>query len=317
MSRQYDESIQGKFDYNGEWYSPVEKIESLSDLIEAMRIRDLLQICVDTKEPDSGHPCFNMLKGQEETIKEYLAQFGEFDKTILLSNIYYLLKQNDLRVGELEQILGISTGYISRIAKPGSDKKLSIDVVWKIAQIFGVSLRDLLETDLQIPNSNANMVAKFLIKLRQQTERNEIHWENRGGAICYLDNDIKELDLFEEEEDGTVVYKANDRMNPDFKFVLADDIYSCASIVPGKELAMIGFSIADKENLYFCDFVFISKVKQGAKTIYQWEKAFYSSDDRFNVIGDKAEQLMSSVQGQEMDAEISPAVRNIITDYLK
>ena len=316
MSRQYDESIQEKFDH-GEWYSPVEKIESLSDLIEAMRIRDSLQICVDTKEPDSGHPCFNMLKDQEKTIKEYLTQFGEFDKTTLLSNIYYLLKQNDLRVGELEQILGISSGYISRIAKPGSDKKLSIDIVWKIAQIFGVSLRDLLETDLQIPKSNANMVAKFLIKLHQQTERNEIHWENRGGTVRYLDNDLKELDLFSEEEGGTVVYNAHDHMNPELKFVLADDIYSCASIVPGKELAMIGFSIADKDNSYFCDFVFISKVKQGAKIIYQWEKAFYSSDDRFHVIEDKAEQLMNSVQRQEMDAEISPEVRNIISDYLK
>ena len=55
MSRQYDESIEGKFDYNGEWYSLIEDINSLQDLIEAMRIRELLVKCEKQNEHDSGH----------------------------------------------------------------------------------------------------------------------------------------------------------------------------------------------------------------------------------------------------------------------
>ena len=92
MSRQYDESIEGKFDYNGEWYSLIEDINSLEDLIEAMRIRELLVQCENQFEPDSGHPCFWMLRQQDEYIEEYLEKFGDFDKTIMNTNIAFLLK---------------------------------------------------------------------------------------------------------------------------------------------------------------------------------------------------------------------------------
>ncbi len=93
MSRQLDETIQGKFDYNGEWYSLVEDVNSLGDLIEAMRIRELLVQCENHFEPDSGHPCFWMLRQQEKYIEEYLEKIGDFDKAILLTNIVFLVKK--------------------------------------------------------------------------------------------------------------------------------------------------------------------------------------------------------------------------------
>ena len=189
--------------------------------------------------------------------------------------------------------------------------------MWKIARLFEIDIRTLIEADLMIPNSNAKLVTQFLDKLCKQTARNDIKWENRGGAVCYLSDTLRNTEVFTEEENGKVVYHANDHMNPDYKFVLADDVYTCASIVDGKEFAMIGFGIDGKKDSYFFDFVFLTPMMIKGKPGYIVEKAFYSSDDRFRVIENKGEELMHLVQSQEMDAEISPEVRSIIADYLK
>ncbi len=185
------------------------------------------------------------------------------------------------------------------------------------SRFFGVDVMSLIETDLTVPHSNARMVAQFLDKLCRQTAENEIKWENLGGTMCYLDESLRMSGLFSEEEDGTTIYHANDHMNPDYKYELADDIYVCDGIAPGKRFAMIGFSIVGKDDSYFLDFVFLTKAGTGSRSAYGWEKAFYSSDDRFHVIQERAENLMHLVQTQEMDAEISPQVRSIIAAYLK
>jgi transcriptional regulator with XRE-family HTH domain len=312
MSRQYDESIEGKFDYNGEWYSLIEDINSLEDLIEAMRIRELLVQCKNQFEPDSGHPCFWMLHQQEEYIDEYLEKFGDFDKTILHNNIAFLLKKYDMRMGELEQLLKISSGYISRTAKPSSDKKLSIDVVWKIARIFGISLSDLLGNDLSIPNNNTDMVAKFLIKLCEQTKENIIEWESEGGVMTVLNDKYKEMGLVTEVSEDEVVYHPQ-HLNPDYKWVLTDDIFVCKSIDAKKGLAVIPYSAAEKENFQGYDFIFVWSDKDG----HHWEKAFYTSDDPFETLKKYATQLYKSVQETELDAKVAPAVRGLIADYLK
>lgn len=312
MSRQYDESIEGKFDYNGEWYSLIEDINSLEDLIEAMRIRELLVQCENQFEPDSGHPCFWMLRQQDEYIEEYLEKFGDFDKTIMNTNIAFLLKKYDMRMGELEQLLKISSGYISRTVKPSSDKKLSIDVVWKIAKIFDISLSDFLGTDLSIPKSNTDMVAKFLIKLCEQTKENIIEWESEGGVMTVLNDKYKEMGLVTEENEDKVVYHPQ-HLNPDYKWILTDDIFVCKNIDVKKGLAIIPYSDADKEKLQGYDFIFVWSDKDG----HYWEKAFYTVDDPFGTLKKHAAQLYKHVQETELDAKVAPAVRGLIADYLK
>ena len=41
----------------------------------------------------------------------------EFDKTIFMNNITYLLKRRNIKIGDLENKIGVSKGYISRINK--------------------------------------------------------------------------------------------------------------------------------------------------------------------------------------------------------
>ncbi|MSS14887.1 helix-turn-helix domain-containing protein [Porcincola intestinalis] len=317
MSRQFDEAMEGRFDIYGEEYRLVEP-ENIDELIRALEVKAALETYLSGLMHDEEPGGYDdLLQEQEGYIKEYIDSLGEYDNSHLISNINYFLRKLNLRMGELEQLIGVSAGYISRTAKENSAKKLSIDVVWKIARLFEIDIRTLIEADLMIPNSNAKLVTQFLDKLCKQTARNDIKWENRGGAVCYLSDTLRNTEVFTEEENGKVVYHANDHMNPDYKFVLADDVYTCASIVDGKEFAMIGFGIDGKKDSYFFDFVFLTPMMIKGKPGYIVEKAFYSSDDRFRVIENKGEELMHLVQSQEMDAEISPEVRSIIADYLK
>ncbi len=317
MSRQYDEAIEGRFDIYGEEYRLVEP-ENIDELVRALEAKSALETYLSglmhDEEPE-GYD--NLLQEQENYIQEYIESLGEFDNSILIGNINYYLKKLNMRMGEFEQLIGVSAGYISRTAKEKSAKKLSIDIVWKIAKLFGVDTRTLLEVDLMIPNSNAEMILKFLTKLCVQTKQNDITWENHGGGVYYLDEAMRSTGLFFEEEDGTIVYRCNDHMNPNYKFVLADDIYTCSAVVDGKEFAMIGFGISDKEDSYYLDFIFLTPHIDGESKRYTAEKAFYSSDDRFGVISTRGGDLMHLVQTQEMDAQISPEVRGIIANYLK
>ena len=316
MSRQFDEYMSDRFEVLGEEYALVSPT-TFEELMDALRIKDIIQNGINGmmhEEDDSELQ--GKLSTQEANIQEYMDNLSDFDNSLLINNINYLMKENGMRIGDLEKILGISAGYISRTAKEGSGKKMSIDIVWKIAQLFGVDLRILLDSNLQIPNKNSELMARFLTKLRQQTEDNKIQWNNCGGAMCYIEERFKTLGLFREEEGGTVVYTC-DHMNPDVKWTLKDDLYTCDDIVPSREFVMIGFGHPEVDDSYFLDFIFVYPETVDHKTIYKWEKICNASDDKFNEITPYAEDLMDRVQCQELDAQIPASARSIIADYLK
>ena len=317
MTAHSEEPKEVRFEIDGTEYRLI-KPRDFKELVAAIVVKSVIEAHIAENIyniQENGYE--SLLAKQQGYIQEYLNALGDFDKRTLIINIAYFLQKYNLRVGELERLIGVSTGYLSRTARDNSTKKLSIDVVWKLARLFGVDIRTLVETNLSVPKRNSDMVIKFLDKLCEQTISGDIIWKNRGGGCEYLDESLKSTGLFVEDKDGRVLYKPQDHMNPEFKFYLADDVYTCSEIVFGKELAMIGFSCTEMEDSYYIDFVFLSKRGTGSKAGYFWEKAFYPSDKPSNDVKYKAEELMNHVQTQELDVKLTPEVRNIIADYLK
>lgn len=321
MSRQYNEAMEHRFEIFGEEYDLVEP-RNLEDLAEAIRVRELLQQGCDTFEPDSGHPYYHLLRTQQDWISGYMRDLGDFDNSLLTKNIAYLTKKHGIRMGDLEKILGISTGYISRTSKNNSTKRMSIDNVWRIARLFGVELRALLETDLQIPNKNTELIARFLEKLRKQTEDNEITWCNYGGACTDLDHSLRRIPQLRyvrngTEDDGTLYYRAA-HLNPNARFVLADDIYATKDVHQGQELLMIAYCMQgreDSETNYHIDFYIFTPERNNISGD-SLQKMFFTLDDRTGTLDTYAGLLMHSVQTQEMDAALAPNMRKLITNYL-
>lgn len=315
MSRQYNDKTEYQFELFGDTYELIEPT-NLEELVAALHIRDLLQEGINSHEPDSGHPYYHLHRTQESWISHYVADLEEFDNTIMMRNITFLTKRNRIGIGELEKILGISTGYISRTAKGNSGKKMSIDNVWRIARLFGVELHALLETDLQVPNKNTELLSRFLDKLRQETEDNKITWHNYGGSATCLDDTLKVLPNFHEDDEECQTYYHAAHLNSEAQFIIMDDMFACKDIAEGKELLMVPYALDGKDKSYHVDFYFLTKTETTPSGL-MLEKAFFTIDDQFGTLDSYARVLVSRVYMQEADAALSVDVRSLITDYLK
>lgn len=312
MSRQFDQYMSDKFEIYGDLYSLIEP-DNFDELMEALKVKDIIQNAINSlmHDEDSSSYC-ELLQIQEDYIIEYVSRLGEFENYYLIQNINYITKKNDLRIGELEKLLGISTGYISRTAKENSSKKMSVDVVWKIAKLFDVDIKTLIETDLRIPNTNTELIKKFIAKINLQTQENVIEWTSHGGIVMLLDERYKSMGLISEGAYETTIYHP-DRLNQEFKWILTDDIVACEKFEGDRDLVIIPFMADGRKDMKFYDFLFVwSENKR-----YHWEKVFYTSDEPYGKLTEYASILYDSIQRTEFDAQITTEVRNTITNYLK
>lgn len=310
MSRQFDEYMADKFEYQGELYAIINPT-SFTELVEALGIRDTLQAMIDyaTHEEDISN-WEELEEIQNSYIEEYLDSIGNFDNSVLVSNITYLAKSNEIRLGELEKMLGISTGYISRTARENTSKRLSIDVVWKVAKFFDVSIDDLVSRDFRIPSETADLLRQFVAKLSAQTMLDEIEWDCEGGYIYESNPTLFSLPLFTEEDDGTVIYHP-DHMNQNFKWTLAGDVYSCSSISKDQCLMVIAFQTEKCKGCHY-DFIFRCSDQDGT---YSWKKAFYCNDP-FSQLEEQAAALYRQILRKADEIRVAPDVRSIIQNYV-
>ncbi len=316
MSRQYDDYIEGKFELDGEYHGLVEP-STPEQLGDAYRIRDLIQEGIDRHMPDDAEVYEQFMEEQDSYIREYVDGLGDFDNTLLIKNIGFLLRKNGLRLGDLENALGISTGYISRTSKPGSGKKMSIDIAWKIARLFNVSLQDLLEKDLGAPVANRDLVAQFVSKLISQTEDDDIEWSNGSREVLAFTKHMEELKLFTEDEELGTVYHPK-YLNPEMTWVVKSEVYGCDTIRPGKTLVFFEYKpLVQEKNFY--DFFFVSlhgDPEHEEATFCQYEPVFKSSDSPFGDISLLCEKLTSLIVDKSLDTRLTKEVKSWMTDYL-
>ena len=302
--------ITDKFELYGESHFLI-KPSNFDELMKAMQVKDDIQTAINGLMNDEDSSKWgDLLQTQEHYIHEYVISLGEFDNTFLVNNINYIVKNNGLHIGELEKLLGISAGYISRTAKENSAKKLSIDVVWKIAKLFETDFRVLLETDLRIPNSNTEMAAKFLQKIYKQTAEGAIEWISNCGFY-----ELDEIKLVTEEDAVTLYHPMH--LNPDARFILTDDIFICENIVIGKEILIIPFTLEKSRKNNF-DFVLRwLEDDERYPGKYCFKNMFNTCDDPRGPLDAFASSLYRLIRDREFDTSIAPDVKGMITEYLK
>lgn len=307
MSRKFDEFISNKFELNGELYELVNPT-NMEELIQAINTKDLIQQLLNLDSSYEIYDNTSLLQEQENLIDEFLDSLGEFDNSMLIKNLNYLLKKYSLRVGELEKLLKISTGYISRTTKEKSNKRLSIDILWKIARLFDVDLKVLLMSDMEIPNNNIEMLIRFMSKLRKQTETYDIEWTSLGGYEYCLNDILKSTGLFKEKNDETI-YIPHEHMNPTTKFSLEGDVYGLQNFKEGMWLVIIPFK-SSKLSIKNYDFIMVSNNSK-------WERVFYTSDTPFYNLDSHAEMLYDAIRLQEFDVKLEPNIKSLISNFLE
>lgn len=74
-----------------------------------------------------------------------------FDKKLMIANVKYLVKKQGIKLGELQKAVGVSVGYFSRLEK--SNSMPNLEVVMRTADILGVSMDELLYSDVRPPTA--------------------------------------------------------------------------------------------------------------------------------------------------------------------
>ena len=94
----------------------------------------------------------------------------------IYQNVKWLARLHDMKMYEVEQQVGVSQGFFSRCK--GLNNSMSVDVVWKIAKLFGVSLDDLLTEDL------------FMNHIRDSMIRADFHLAYRVARYYFTDEEL-------------------------------------------------------------------------------------------------------------------------------
>ena len=107
-----------------------------------------------------------------------------FDKKRCLANIYYLAKEKNIKIGDLESAAGVSAGYLSRINKEESETNPSVELLIAVAESLSVSLDALINYEFERQTPTEVFLLKFIEKLTYDTVHRDHPW--RKEAASYL-----------------------------------------------------------------------------------------------------------------------------------
>ena len=135
-----------------------------------------------------------------------------YDIKQFMKNVNFLIKQNKILVGDVEKAVGVSAGYIARLSKKADRSTMSVELVYKLARYFNISIDTLFECDLETSN-NETLIISFLQELCIDTELGNLDWyktnankywaeydkgqrvilikTNIGNIECYLSSYVK------------------------------------------------------------------------------------------------------------------------------
>lgn len=112
-------------------------------------------------------------------------EMKEFNKKRLLDNIYFLVKEKNLKLGELESAAGAAPGYLSRLNKEDSKATPSVEFLTAVAERLNVSVDGLIKNDYTTLSSTEKYILDFLNKLIEKTEGFESIWEKLTCSQMY------------------------------------------------------------------------------------------------------------------------------------
>mgnify|MGYP004521987891 FL=1 len=234
---------------------------------------------------------------------------SNFDKTLLGKNIKFLATQKGIKVGDIENEAGVSTGYLSRLANEDNKNNFPImDLIFLISNKLDVSVNTLLSVDLSNLTPNEILLSQFFDKLSKDTQDNKLVWELESRA---------KLEECKQQGNHPLFYAYEPR-NPETEFyyhstydsnaVIGGDCYKV--IVGNKWLYLMCVNKPD-DILDVYELYFISSNYQGYPNIEQICKV-YSESDLYNQIVDLRNQAAESSR----HVKLSDSVRNSINDYL-
>lgn len=105
---------------------------------------------------------------------------NDFNKSLLINNINFLMKRKGLKIGDVEKQLGVSAGYFSRICKEGNTTLPGIDFLYKLGNIIDAPLDALITVDYSALTPDENRILEFINVLLNKTTSNIYLWKKQS-----------------------------------------------------------------------------------------------------------------------------------------
>lgn len=239
-------------------------------------------------------------ENQNNEIYMFENKYLNYDESIFLNNVKYLCKQNKYKISMLEYCIDVSQGYFSR---SNGKKRLSIDNVWKVAKILGVSIDDLVGFDLANENETLKKTRMFIDRIRKYTERGMIHW--RKEVI----DTRKPLDVnaFLTRDN---VYCPNESL-PDYEYEISGDIY--VATIEEKEIYIIPIGNDDDKN---AGYDFCSLEEQFIQEDRITNLLIRTCDDQSGYLKIVSEVLYNSIKSHVSDFVVSKSTNSLMDRFL-
>ncbi len=249
------------------------------------------------------------IRNQKSIIDSFKGSMPEYDIVILKRNLELYLKRLNMRVSDLEDLLNISAGYISRATNSlDSKKRLSVDVVWQMCRVLNVNIDDFLNRDLSVPTKSLAEVLDFLAKLKDMTDDASSHWKNHGHNIDNIPNIFYKDD--EDLKGGSFRYAPLGYENITQGESIRGNVYSVRT----------GIGV-----IYIIPLLFGSG-EYGYEVYVEVDgNCFFSShlelicatcEDHSGTLRIKCDELVNAIREHEADFVVSDAAKSLIASFL-
>lgn len=116
----------------------------------------------------------------------------QFESKKLYDNIQFLIKNANLKIGDVEKELGCSSGYFARLKKDDASYSApSIDKIYLLAKKFNLPIEVLGTADLCELNQTERYLFNYVDSLIKATIVEKIHWDAFSVEHFY---DVPEFD---------------------------------------------------------------------------------------------------------------------------
>ena len=279
-----------------------EHLKDLRDLYEQLG-------AVKEEEDEESIEVSDAIEEQESQMENFSNSINTFDSKHLSSNIEYLLKQCSLKVSDLESLLNVSAGYISRTMGAESKKRISIDIVWMIAELFKVNVDDLLNRDLMAPTKDLKTVVDFVSKVKTETDEETIHWSFLGNKF-----DKKTGSFFRRNSSGNMFFAPSGECEGIYE---VQGIYSVRLSIGQIYLVELNDFLDEQEYR-----IYLSQEEEYAKSIgsgYEISPLslmIISCNDETGLILAECNKLRNAIEEHKKDFVLPDKTKDLINQYL-
>ena len=150
----------------------------------------------------------------------------DYSRETLLKNIDYLIKTSGIKIGDLENKLEVSTGYISRLKS--SDTYPNSEFLISLSNFFNVSIDSLIFSDFEHTTKDELYIYGFVDKLINDLQTKNVKWEKlkRSEFLDFEDaSNLSKIYVEQKDDNGQWTRDVYSSMFVDEECSLNSDIY--------------------------------------------------------------------------------------------